>query len=145
MATNFETVLESTIWFPFVWIGGLIAASIFYRLRAGRPIRPDIAHDALFTERNAGGPWASKCLLVSITTSELQVAPSFPLNLMFLPEIWGTEYRIPVSDIKSAEVFRGWFMNIRVELDSGRMITLKLKRPNSFLRALETADGHSRS
>lgn len=58
---------------------------------------------------------------------------------MFLPEIWGSEHRIPLSDIKSAEVSRGWLFNTKIELLSGKTIPLKLRQPNSFLQALNNA------
>ena len=130
---------DTNFWVSFIWIGAVFAASVVYRLGVGKPIRPHIPHEALFSERRAGGRWASNCLLVSITPSELKVEPSFPFNLMFLPEIWGLEHRVRLSDIKGAEVFRGLLMNTKIELISGKMIPLKLRRPNSFLQELELA------
>ena len=131
---------ESSLWMTCVWLVGVVAASIFYRLRSGKPIKPTIAHDALYSEQKAGGRWASNCLLVSVTQSEVAIVPAFPFNLMFLPEIWGNEYRIPLNDIRSAEVFRGWLMNTKIELTNGKNIPLKLKKPNSFVQALEKAN-----
>ncbi|MDC8753849.1 hypothetical protein OIK40_04240 [Erythrobacter sp. sf7] len=135
----------SSTWFPMAGIGGAVVASIIYRLKVGKPIYPEIAPDALFAERRAGGPWASNCLLVSVTIEELRIEPAFPFNLMFLPEIWGAEYRVPISEIKSAELSRGWLMNTKIGLKDGKTISLRLKLPDSFLQALKTALSQSKS
>src|SRR4051812_38961978 len=90
-----------------IWICLLTASSILFRLRKGFSMKPQ--GEILYHERFAGGRsdrnWltriagANKCLLVTVTDSELLVRPWFPFNLWFLPEIYDLEHRIPISKI----------------------------------------------
>lgn len=98
---------DPPIWFAFLaplWVAAFIAASVMYRRRAGKPIFPRIPADARFVDRWASADFASNCLLVAVTDGELIVVPRFPFNLMFLPEIYGMEHRIPLKSISKVEI-----------------------------------------
>ena len=104
---------DSVMAVGLTWIGGWIAASILYRRHKGKPILSPTFPRAPFWERWRSGcshkniitrfGGASNCLWVAITGEALCVGPMFPFNLMFLPEIYCLEYRIPGSAIVSLE------------------------------------------
>ena len=142
----------SGLWFavPFLWIGGWIAASIFYRRLNDKPIIPRLPKTARFKERRGSGRsrknfitsigGASNCLLVAVTDAELIVTPFFPFNLMFLPEIYGLEFRLARSAIRNVEEKRGLFgttISISFQGDDPAPFDLRLRKPDAFLRALE--------
>ncbi len=145
-------------WFAasFLWLGGWIAASIFYRRINDKPIIPRLPEDALFKERRGSGRsrknaitsigGASNCLLVAVTDTELIVTPFFPFNLMFLPELYGLEMRVPRLSIAGVEEKRGLFgttISIRFTGDDPAPMDLRLRKGDAFLRALDNG-GRSR-
>lgn len=95
------------------WVLLIVGVSIVYRLRRGKPLLRPHLPDARFLEtwrsgrslRNAitrlGG--ASGCLWIAVTDAELLIGPHFPFNLMFLPELYGLEYRLRGDQILSVE------------------------------------------
>ncbi len=142
--------------FPFLWIGGLIAASVAYRLSADKPIFPRVPKNSPFKERAASG-WndgsvlgrlggANNCLLVVVTDRALIVSPFFPFNLMFLPELLGLELSVPLSNIRRVEVRRRLLRSsLIVETSDGRRIGLHLREPEAFQAALKRTGSASRS
>lgn len=147
--TNLEQTLDGLWWFPILWIGGVIAASIAWRRINGKPIfAPEVA-DAVFVERWTSGRvrggiraigGASNCLLVAVTKMELIVSPQFPFTLMFLPEIWGLEHRKPLSRIKSVTARNGLLgRTVDVVFDDGDGMVFRLRNPDAFLQAMRRA------
>jgi len=142
--------------FPFLWIGGLIAASVAYRQSAGKPIFPRVPKNSPFKERAASG-WndgnffgrlggANNCLIVVITDQALIVSPFFPFNLMFLPELLGLELTVPLSKIRRIEAHRRFFRPaLIVETSDGRRIGLYLREPEAFQAALKRTGSASRT
>ena len=137
------------ILFPFFWLGGLIAASIWFRRANGKPINPKRPTVTAFYEdwcsgrslRNVltriGG--ARNCLLIYVSNGQLVVTPRFPFTLMFLPEIYGLDLTAPVASIASVEPVRHlWGRALRVSFRSGgpAPIELKLHDERLFLDAL---------
>ena len=98
---------------PLVWILLWVVASIIYRSSRGKAILPSKPKNSLFCEGWASGHsntniftklgGARNCLLVAVTPDALIIQPRFPFNLMFLPEIYGLEYRIPGLNIRAVE------------------------------------------
>ena len=142
----------SGLWFavPFLWIGGWITASIFYRRLHDKPIFPRLPVDARFKERWASGRsrknlltglgGASNCLLVAVTDAELIVTPFFPFNLMFLPEIYGLEVCAPRSSIRNVEEKRGLLgtaILISFKGEDPAPLELRLRKADAFMVALE--------
>jgi len=133
-----------------VWICLVVGFSILFRLRKGLSLKPQ--GEILYHERFASGRsdrnWltriagASKCLLVTVTDSELLVRPWFPFNLSFLPEIYDLEHRIPISKISGIRERQGLFGSEIVDVDfpssSGgtRRFSLQLVGTAAFLKAL---------
>lgn len=99
--------------FGAVWISLCILASIGYRIRSGKPIFVQPDGRAQFAERWTSGHsnrslltklgGARNCLCVTVTDRELRIQPHFPFSLMFLPEIYGLDLRIPRASIRSVE------------------------------------------
>jgi hypothetical protein len=97
-------------WLAPLWILGWIGISIVFRLTRGKSIFPKRPEGTLFYEGWASGRslatlWgrfggARNCLMIAVTPQELIVAPRFPFNLMFLPEIYGLEARVSLSQVK---------------------------------------------
>jgi hypothetical protein len=136
---------------PLSWIFLWIAASIVFRRSRGKPIFPTKPQDSIFYERTASGHshrnfltaigGARNCLMVAVTPQELIVQPWFPLNLMFLPEIYDLEHRIPRANIRGIKESRFVFgKTIRIDyLDlAGGMhaISLILRKPDDFLQSI---------
>ena len=137
-------------WFfflPLLWIGGWITASVVYRRNAGKPIIPRQPDRARYKEGQASGwndgSWvgrlggANRCLMVSVTDRELVVTPFFPFNLMFLPEIYGLEFRVPLTSIRQVEDRRSFFRAaVVVHLPDGKRFGLFLRDSDAFRQAL---------
>jgi len=136
---------------PLVWILLWVVASIIYRKSRGKAILPSKPKSSLFYEGWASGHsnrniftklgGASNCLLVAVTPDSLIIQPRFPFNLMFLPEIYGLEYRILRLNIRTVEK-KGRIFGKGVEIQfidvdgSERSVRLYLKRTNEFLAAI---------
>ena len=136
---------------PWLWISLWIVASIVYRRSRGKAIFPLKPKDSLYYEGWASGHsnrniftklgGARNCLLVAITPDSLIIQPRFPFNLMFLPEIYGLEYRIPGLNIRTVEK-KGRIFGKGVEIqfiDVGggeKSVRLYLKRTDDFLTAI---------
>ncbi len=132
-----------------LWIAAWTGISIFYRRQNGKPVIPKRPPDALFSEGYASGRamtnlftrlgGANNCLLVAVTADEFMVAPRFPFNLMFLPEIFGLELRIPRSAIRSVErksTLLGQWFTISFFTDVPRQVALRVRDPDAFAKAL---------
>lgn len=94
----------------FFWVGIIIVASIIYKVKSGKKLKPIDLGEILYQENGVSGSshksiltrlgGARNCLLVTATKNEIDIHPSFPFNLMFLPEIYDLKHRIAVKDIK---------------------------------------------
>jgi len=138
---------------PLLWIAAYIGASIIFRLSREKPLWPSAPSDARFVERHASGScldtlWgrlggARNCLLVTLTPAELYVTPQFPFNLMFLPEIYGLEARVPYGRIRNCTPIDKWYgKSVRIEFtrSSGADSTfsLILRKRKEFLTTIDT-------
>jgi hypothetical protein len=131
---------------------GVVGASIVYRLcrREGLSMKPQ--GDVIFHERFGSGSshrnlltrlgGAQNCLLVTVTDRELLLRPWFPFNLLFLPEIYDLEHRIPIAEISSIRERKLWYGWEGLDLEyrradgGSRRITLSLRGKEAFLQAL---------
>jgi hypothetical protein len=87
----------------------LAASSVSYRLQKTKPImKPDFPQPR-FSEAWCSG-WSDRNVLarlfvaknflwVVVTKDDLHVSPHFPFSLMFLPEAFGLDHRIPGKSI----------------------------------------------
>lgn len=92
-----------------VGLGSVLAFSVTYRLAKGKPIfRPSFAHVRfLETWRSGRSPRDAltrlsprqRWLWVAVTNDELWVSPHFPFTLLFLPEAFHLDFRIPGKTI----------------------------------------------
>jgi hypothetical protein len=136
---------------PLLWVLLWIVASIVYRRSRGKAILPSKPKNSLFYEGWASGHsnsniftklgGAHNCLLVAVTPDSLIIQPRFPFNLMFLPEIYGLEYRIPGLNIRTVEKKGRMFgkgVEIQfIDIDGGeKSVRLYLKKTDEFLAAV---------
>jgi hypothetical protein len=92
-----------------LWIVGLFTVSAVYRQMTQKPILFFTVPKAIFVQHTASGfcrdTWwrqlggASNCLVVAISQQRLVIRPFTPFNLMFLPEIYGLEYDVPLNNV----------------------------------------------
>ncbi|MCC6472901.1 MAG: hypothetical protein IT514_04065 [Burkholderiales bacterium] len=81
------------------------AGSVAYRLHQGKPFLEPPRDGLLFFERGVSGRsdrsalarlvGARGLLWVAVSGAELHVSPRFPFNLMFAPEAFGWDHRVP--------------------------------------------------
>lgn len=136
----------------FFWIGLIIVASIIYKVKAGKKLTPIDSSEILYQENGVSGSshksmltrlgGARNCLLVTATKNDIDIHPSFPFNLMFLPEIYDLKHRIAVKDIKSIQRTEHVIgkPSIKIEyLQSGReskTVELYLGNTDKFLASI---------
>jgi hypothetical protein len=136
---------------PWLWIGLVVAASVIYRRSKGKAIYPSKPKDSLYYEGWASGHsnsniltklgGARNCLSVAVTADSLIIQLRFPFNLMFLPEIYGLEYHISGSSIRSLEKKgRLFWKGVEVQFidtDGGlKSLSLYLKNTDDFVAAI---------
>ncbi len=135
---------------PLLWVLLRIVASIVYRRSREKEILTFKSKNALFYEGWASGHsnrsiftklgGAHNCLGLAVISDALIVQPRFPFNLMFLPEIYDLEHRIPSMNIRSIKVKRSFFSKtVEIQFtgsDGGtRSIKLYLRKLDDFLAA----------
>jgi hypothetical protein len=147
-----ERLVETIpFWLPLAWLAAVATASVAYRTRRDRPIFPAVPPDALYRETFASGAsrknlWtrlggASNCLLVGVTADELVIAPWFPFDLFFLPEIYDLEHYVPRHDVLALRSEAGLIrastvVTLRLADGGEREIALRLRDGQAFARAL---------
>jgi hypothetical protein len=136
---------------PLLWIGAWVGASLVYRRMRGKPLVYARLPGTKYRQTNASGnshrSWitslggASGCLVVQVTEDELDIHPFPPFNWFFLPEIYGLEYRVPLSSVRSAELRKVFFRKavdvvVTTPERGDEKVTLYLAYPEEFLAAL---------
>ncbi|TMA24539.1 MAG: hypothetical protein E6J88_10770 [Deltaproteobacteria bacterium] len=154
-----HTASPVVFWIPLLWIAGWLAASLFYRKLRGKPIFYARLPNTRFLQTNASGRshrhWftrlggANGCLVVQVTETELDIHPFPPFNWLFLPEIYGLEYRVPLTNVRSAELRKRFFrssVDVVLQADEGETkVSLFLAYPDEFLKALGMTNWTDRS
>jgi hypothetical protein len=137
-------------WIPLIGIAAVLAASLLYRKMHGKPLVYRRLEGTRFRQTNASGrshrSWwtrlasAKSCLVVQVTDRELDIHPFPPFNWFFMPEIYGLEHRVALTDVRSAEVRKRIVrhsVDITIRTDRGdEKLTLFLSDPEGFVRAL---------
>ncbi len=131
-----------------IWLIGWILVSVQFRVSRGKPIFPAIPDNALYAERwgsgrNVSAFWrsigraSSGCLVVTVTADRVTVTPRFPFNLMFLPEVCGLEFDVPLRDIAKVEQKRFLWRDVAlITFMDGRRLELYPRRIDDFMAAL---------
>lgn len=143
---------SAPIWPALLWIASVITASVIYRRIAGKPVLFFNLPSASFVERGASGHsndnilrqlgGARNCLVVGVVADRFVVRPFFPFNLMFLPEIYGLEHDLRVTDVVRVELGRFlWMKKIVVTFADARAktrsLTLYLRAPERLAELLQ--------
>lgn len=133
-----------------------VAISIVYCLRKLKAVPKIDKRDLLFREWRASGVshrsiftrfgGARKCLMVTVTKTDLHVIPIFPMNQMFLPRINDLEHHIPLDRITNITSKKRFLRRRTLVVgffgqDCGKKeIELTLKSSENFLSALEKSE-----
>jgi hypothetical protein len=137
-----------------LWIGGWVWASVVYRRSRGKPIVFTGVEGADYVETAASGhshrTWytrlggATRVLVVAVAGGRLIIRPRFPFNLMFLPEVYGLEYEVPVDQITSVQPREGRSGRVDVQFRDAtndlESITLYLRDRDRFSESLRKRD-----
>lgn len=85
--------------------GSVLLLSVAYRLYKGKPIfRPNFEQARFletwrsgWSDRDTLTRWggARNCLWIAVSQEELWISPHFPFNLLFIPEAFHLDFRIP--------------------------------------------------
>ena len=144
---DFNRLLLLNLLWTLTWVGG----SIVYRRVYGKPVLFFGVPDAVFQERVASGystrnlltrmGGAHNALVVAVTRDRLVIRPYFPFTLLFLPEIYGLDYEVPLHNVigtKEKKVLL--WTSVSVEFHNAdnevREVVLRLRNPKDFLAAL---------
>ena len=132
-----------------VWVGGCLIVSAVYRRMNGKAIVSRAPFDAVFHESRCSGRslrntltrigGARNCLMVYVQGSELVVTPKFPFTLMFLPEIFGFDVRVPIASITAVERTSDLFgRRLRITFAEGGPppMELRLRNESGLIRHL---------
>jgi hypothetical protein len=137
--------------FSWLWLAGVIGASVLYRVSRGKPVLFFGMSGTSFQERTASG-WSNRsfltklggarsCLVVAVVGDRVVIRPWFPFTLMFLPEIYGLEYEFPVHDVVNARQRDSMFrkvvdLDFRNALGQQEAVSVLLRHPDQFLATL---------
>lgn len=137
------------VFFPFVWIGAIVTASVVFRRHRGKRIFATSPDGCIFEENRTSGRelggiralgGASNALKVCVTRDTLFIMPCFPFSLMFLPEVWGLDHEIKLRRIQTIEERSRLFgRSLVVHLADDKRIELRLRDPDGFRHAIQSA------
>jgi hypothetical protein len=137
--------------FAAVMIIAITTGSIVYRLQRSKPIMKTEFRESRFSETWCSGqsdrnmlarlPIAKNILWVTVTKNELHVSPHFPFSLMFFPEAFGLDHRVPgraIVEVRENSMIHGRAVLVKYRHATGDEETLKLRvnETSSLLRAL---------
>jgi hypothetical protein len=148
-----HTLIESSrsmffaVAFGWVFLGLLGSAA--FRLYRGKPLFVKKFETPLFAENWTSGrdldSWltrlggARNAIYVGIGNGQLLVQPHFPFSLLFLPETFGLEYRLPLELVNVLEIGKSPKNSIVITLGTSSIaanLELNLRDRESFLSAL---------
>jgi len=137
----------------FGWIILVILASIIYKRRKGKSLPVIDSQKVLYRESGASGSshknfltrlgGARGCLVVTTTKNEIDIRTFFPFNLMFIPEIYDLQHRIPVQQIRNIERVKHMIGKDSLKIDfidqgrGSKTIELYLGNPEKFLDSID--------
>jgi hypothetical protein len=131
---------------------GIITGSIVYRLQKSKPILKSEFSEPRFSDKWCSGrsdrnalarlAIAKNILWVTVTNKELHVSPHFPFSLIFLPEAFGLDHRIPgrtildVQEVSSTSLGRGVLVKYRHATGDEENLELWVSDAPTLRRAL---------
>jgi hypothetical protein len=131
------------------WMSLWTLISAVYRKRKGNRIFSPSFSGARFLEQWTTG-WshnrgilgtAKNCLLVGVTEDQLLIAPHFPFNLWFMPEIFDLEHRIngsSIIDVQDESTRSTVVVRFNSPTGSVDAFELKLRDREAFRAAIAT-------
>jgi hypothetical protein len=141
--------------FPFffafcvAWVGFWLVISAYLRRRSGKPLFPTMPIDAAFKENACSGRslknlltsigGAHGALQIYVKGGNLVITPLFPFNLLFLPEIYGLDYEVPVRRISRVERNSSLFgESLRIHFENGAppSVEVRVRKPEELIQAL---------
>lgn len=131
---------------------GITTGSIVYRLQKSKPILKSEFSEPRFSEKWCSGrsdrnalarlAIAKNILWVTVTNKELHVSPHFPFSLIFLPEAFGLDHRIPgktildVQEVSSTSLGPGVLVKYRHATGDEENLELWVSDAPTLRRAL---------
>jgi hypothetical protein len=138
--------------FAAIVLIGITAGSIVYRLQKSKPIMKSEFREPRFSETWCSGRSDRKALArlgvaknilwVIVTKDELHVSPHFPFSLMFFPEAFGLDHRVPgrtimeVREKSSTSHGRGVLVKYLHATGVEENLELRVNDASSLMRAL---------
>lgn len=133
----------------------VLGSSVAYRLRNAKPILRPTFSELRFSETWVSGRsdrsalarllGASHFLWVVVAADTLHVSPHLPFNLMFLPEAFGWDHRVPARTISEVREVGGRVIGnsvlIRYRHKTGdeELLELNVLNASQLIRALQAA------
>jgi hypothetical protein len=129
----------------------IAVSSVVYRLSKAKPILKLHFSDSRFAETWCSGQsdrsvlarlaGAKNVLWVIVTKDHLHVGPHFPFNLMFLPEVFGWDHRVPgktIMDVRETSSGSHGRVLIRYRHKTGdeEVLQLQVSGVQTLLKAL---------
>jgi hypothetical protein len=107
--TSYGNMLLKILLSAIIAFVGIASSSVLYRLQKTKPIMRVDFPQPRFSELWCSGrsdrnslarvAFAKNILWMIVTKDELHVSPHFPFSLMFLPEAFGLDHRVPGKNI----------------------------------------------
>jgi hypothetical protein len=130
----------------------LAVSSVLYRLSKAKPLLRSDFPDSRFTETWSSGQsnrnilarlaGAKGFLWIIVTKDHLHASPHFPFNLMFLPEAFGWDHRVPgktivdVRETSPASQRRGVLIRYRHATGDEELLELQVSNVPALMKAL---------
>jgi hypothetical protein len=145
IASNFLLLTSVAVGWVLLGFGG----SAVFRIFRGKPLFAKELDCVVFSEKWTSGRslktflsrigGAKNVICVQVSKSELSIQPHFPFTLLFLPEVYGLEYRVALSSVRVVKDGQSGRRGIVLALGPGiepLKVELSLRNPDAFLAAV---------
>lgn len=145
IASNFVLLTSVAVGWVLLGFGG----SAVFRLFRGKPLFVKELEGVVFSEKWTSGRslktflsrigGAKNVICVQVSKNELSIHPHFPFTLLFLPEVYGLEYRVALTAVRVVEDGHSGRRVLVLALGPGvepLKVELSLRNPDAFIAAV---------